>query len=178
MDVWMNHVHLAEGAGKQRKRDWGWVSLKGGRKFRWMDGWTDRHTDGPRTDSHTEITPCSTGFVPFRATAKKEMLPALFFSSGCDKKLILYCVLQLINDSFWFRKRQWQTKTNSQISRHKQTQPEKRKMERDRQPGRQTDRQTDRQRLTEMERDKQSSAKRRVESIPYRGQRLEQLIHW
>ena len=62
-----------------------------------MDGWTDGHTDGPRTDSHTEITPCSTGFVPFRAIAKKEMLPALFSSSGCDKKLILYCVLRLIN---------------------------------------------------------------------------------
>ena len=108
-----------------------------------MDGWTDGHTDGPRTDSHTEITPCSTGFVPFRATAKKEMLPALFSSSGCDKKLILCCVLRLINDSFWFRKRQKQTKTNSQTSRHKQTQPEKRKMERDRQAGRQTDRQTE-----------------------------------
>ena len=49
MGLWMNHVRLAEGAGKQRKRDWGWVSLKGGRKFRWMDGWTDKLTDLGRT---------------------------------------------------------------------------------------------------------------------------------
>ena len=55
-----------------------------------MDGWTDGHTDGSRTDCHMKITPCPTGFVPFRAIAQKERLPALL--SGRDKTLLLYCV--------------------------------------------------------------------------------------
>ena len=61
-----------------------------GNSNKWMDG----HTEGPRTDSHPEIAPFPTGFVPIRATAQKERSPALF--SGSDKKLILYCVLRLV----------------------------------------------------------------------------------
>ena len=68
----------------------GWTEIQ-------MDGWTDGHTDGSRTDCHMEITPCPTGFVPFRAIAQKQRLPALL--SGRDKTLLLYCVLRLINDS-------------------------------------------------------------------------------